>query len=233
MDRTKRAFDIARAVALQGHYLRPDIFDDCRLHDYKSIKTMCNEVKVRVVENEKLPSFCPEAAVLDVEGEYFIVLGDSLDTPFKRLVASAHELCHVLLGHLQLPNFAVMGYSQAMRVEDNDLQVSFCEDMELEAETLAMQLILPDSYLHDVVEKTIYIPASLTARKLGLALDWMRARIQLYRGIHGYARSIQLLRMRPRDPFELVDTNKWFDLEPRGVESLLGYIDRRLAARLL
>ena len=78
MSRTHRAFDIAKKMAAKGRELRPAVFEENRFHGYDAIKAMCREARVRVVENEDLPAAYPQAAVMDVEGECFIVIGRSL-----------------------------------------------------------------------------------------------------------------------------------------------------------
>jgi hypothetical protein len=166
------------------------------------------------VEDEILPAAANRLAIaVPIEGAPFIVLDRSLSTPEAKLVPLAHELSHVALGHLSMPSFTSAGYSACLRGPDDLLFTVYPSETEIEADILAMMAIMPDSYLDGVVEQSIFIPTVSLARTHGLDVDYVAARVQLYRAIHGYVRSRALFRALPRDPLSSPDAGKWFTAE--------------------
>lgn len=212
----KRAIKLAKDIADFGQQHHPNVFNDPNFHGMEYLKDRCAQMGVYIVSGKDLPGAKRKAVVMDVKGTPFIVLDKSLEARRGRLIcALAHELGHIMLGHFARLNFCVLGFSETSNEWDARLQAIYCAETELEADLIAMMLILPDSYLHSIVEKTIFIPAQKKAHEHGLDTNWVAARIQLYREMYGYERSKELLLKRHKDEFSKPDLEKWFSLERR------------------
>lgn len=231
LSQLERAVSIARDVGASAARTYPQILGDDKFHDFSFLKKLCEVTGARVIEDEVLPSPSMRAAVIDVAGVPFIVLADTLVTTGDRLIALAHELSHALLEHLKRPNFSVQGYSEAMRFADGALQMKYTQETELEADLLGMMLVMSDTFLHRVVQDTIFIPTPRLSSEKRLPLEWVAARVQLYREMYGYTESRRLLRLRHSDPFSLTDHAKWFECELIDEHYLERFVQDRLFGR--
>jgi len=224
-----RALQIASEVAGTARVRVPGLALDEQVHEYPRLYGECSDQGIVVVDDETLPGGKSQAVSLKVDGTPFIVLDRKIPNAGQKAVAVAHELAHILLGHLERPNFA-LHFSEPMRMDDSVLQVILGADAEIEAETMGMALVMPDRFLHQQVEDGIFIPARKLAAAYSLAVEWVAARIQLYREMHGYLRSRQLLQERDRGLQLEPSMSQWFIPEMRAFHPLEHHIDSRLRA---
>ncbi len=202
---------------------------DSDFHNFDSLKGFAEEIGARIIFNKSLPGInsnsnllrTTSAAVINVQGTPYILMDRSLKPKSElALRALAHEIAHVILGHLSHPNFAAFVYSGTKNRMDAELQELFSTQVELEADLLGMMLIVPDNLLEKQVDKTKFIPARRKARELGLDTRWLVARIQLYREIYGYKKSRELLKRDLSDKITKPDLDKWYRLEGTQYNSL-------------
>lgn len=211
----KLACDVAR---------RPDsvcrsIFDDPRCHDIEDLKKICSNNGIWLVQDQDVPCENKVGVALEVSGTPFIVIDKGIQSEWDTRTVLAHELGHVLLGHLHRCNFAV-AFSETLWSDGSSLQELHSAETEVEAEAFGWMCMVPDAFLDREVEKTIYIRTNRLAESHGLDRGWMAARVSLYRLMHGYERSIELLRLKDNDPFAQPDFEKWVKMEGSAIDRL-------------
>ncbi len=198
----------------------------------------CARQKIRIAY-EELPGKRLGASI-DVQGKPFIVLSPDLrhsDNPQYSFVL-AHEIAHIVRGHLDSPGFAAAGFSETTHPNGRLEQMIYAQDQEVEADVLALAILIPDDFLHDEVERGIWIPTTSIARNHNITLDLVAARCHLYRETHGYTRSAELRAEREKDNVAIGGrsmTDLISDMEPglaTGLQNFLPKIDERLGRYL-
>ena len=216
----KQKYPLSKAIELSKKMLDrvpPEyswIVTESKFHDIGVLIRFCEKNCIRLIWDRNLPGSKRKAAVINVFNTPYIIMDPSLNIKSEyALRALAHEIAHILLGHLNNKNFAAFGFSETMNEWDATLQIIYCTQMEVEAELLGMMIVVPDRLLDVQVEKTIFIPARRKAHEHGIDTRWIAARIQLYRLMYGYEKSKHLLRQRCRDKISQPDPDRWFSLE--------------------
>jgi Zn-dependent peptidase ImmA (M78 family) len=194
--------------------------------DFKYLAQVCKEKGITIVSDIEIPGESKLGIAMEVEGAPFIVLDSRLHRePHQRLLVLAHELSHVLLGHLHRVNYAV-GFSETMYNEGGRLQALHSTDTEVEAEINGWKILVSDDFLHQQVEESIYIPTNALANKYRKEPKWMAARVTLYRLMFGFDRSTELLRNRPVDPFSMSERTTRKLEENTNNDGLLAYFPK-------
>ncbi len=218
-DLLRRGYQIAEDIAREDRTAHVGFLAEDRFHGYEDLKALCARMEIDLVEDRPFSHRRSRAFVMDVEGLPAIFLHPSLPSSCARIPALAHELSHVMLGHLADPDLSSIGDTAELTFRERELRQRYVAEMELEADMLAMLLVLPDNYFHRRGKQVRSINARATAGRLGLETSWVAARAQFYRRIHGYGRGPDI------DP-EFLSCFASEDSHRRFLES---YIMKRLA----
>ncbi len=202
----KMAEDLARFCKARF----PDVFLSSGFHSWDYLVGFCESIGAHLVLDRVLPGQRRKAAVMFVAGIPFIIIDKSIRPGSRQaMLALAHELGHVVLQHRDRPSFAEHGLSETMDQTGMSLQFNFHNQTELEANIAALYMMAPDAYLDNLVEQTSWIQSKNKSIQHDVPVEWFAIRVQLYREIFGYDRTLELLAARPTDPFSQVDVRKW------------------------
>lgn len=210
-----RALKLAKQVMAAAGKKYHDLLSDVRVHDDRFFRQLLTDrIGATVIDSLELPPNTTKAAVLMINNVPHVLVDPSLPPGEQSTIcAYAHETAHLILDHPKRLNFGYIGMSETMDRFDMNLQEIYATETELEANLLAMMLVVPDGFLNAVVEDSIWIPVKKLASENSYKEDWLAARVQLYRKIHGYNRSRHLLVERLSERWMTADTRKWFALE--------------------
>lgn len=234
--RSKVRYPYASAIAIakslsdrvKRHF--PTLFCAVGSPTYDHLKKLATERDAVVVEDERIPGG-REAVLMDVEGISYILLHKRLKR--RRLDRSfylGHELGHVLLEHQSaFVNDLDFPYSERPYTRDQELQVLYENQREIEANFFSMMLIAPDPFLDRIVSEKVYISAYNLADSLELSLNLAVARIELYRSMYGYENSY---RAAARNSGNMDETRLVSVELPRGTHGLEAYLPE-ISSRLL
>lgn len=216
-----RAVRIAKAVSKECQLSYPSIFNDTSFHKWTFLEQFCKDQKINIILDRKLPGTSKKGVLMYVGGRPFILLDPSVNR--KSSIATnilAHEICHVILGHKEHINFSALGFSEALDVDNGFLQCWYQCDIEIEAIVASFLLIMPDAYLHQIIEQSKFIPTKRKSEEHGTTLEWMAARVQLYREMHGYKRTFELMRNDDSASytFSQPDLKKWENTDKKYLE---------------
>jgi Zn-dependent peptidase ImmA (M78 family) len=200
------------ARAISGHCEKKfaHVFCDGRFHGREYLTTFVPKAGARLVLDRSLPGEARQAAVMFVSGHPFIIIDKSVMIESSTFLLSlAHELGHVVLEHGKRLSFVVHGFSETVNDDGREMQLLYHSELELEANLAAMMLVVPDAYLNRLVEETIWIRTNAKAKEHDLPTNWMAARVELYRKMYGYERTMELFKNKPKDPFSQTTVERW------------------------
>jgi hypothetical protein len=208
------ALDVARENGLRDS-------EAAELRTLDDLKGLARSQQAHIYYDQGLPAGIL-GLTLSLKGKVVITLSkDIATTRGGHARVLAHELGHCLLGHVRNPVLAVAKYSAATGF-DREIQFLSREELEIEADLLGLMLIVPDVYLHSLADRG-WISASRIVERTGLGIEQVAARIDLYRQIHGYERTMRHLREKLSDPICQVDLSKWRATE-LAAGTLSGYL---------
>jgi Zn-dependent peptidase ImmA (M78 family) len=188
-----RAVKLARSIAEHCKMKFPAIFSDDAFHNLDYLTTFCRDCGIHLITWRSLPGTSKRAAVMFVQGNPFVILDKSLQIGSREsFLALAHEIGHIVMDHGRRQNFSAYGFSETIHPESRELEFLYHSELELEANLVGMMMVMPDPFLDKTVENLIWIPTAVIAEATGLPLDWVAARVQLYREMFGYKRSKEL-----------------------------------------
>lgn len=183
----------------------PELLDGNEARSFEDLRAIAESIGIRVVEDEDLPGNLYGIA-MNVEGFPFIVLDLRSRALKERSFVLAHELSHVVLGHLELPNFS-SPFLRGNTIRSAELTViqSYSSDQEQQADLAGLELLLPESYLDGCVERFVWIPTRIEARRRDEPTHIYSARVEVYRLMNGYDRTFELAQQRrdERQKYEL------------------------------
>ncbi len=200
-----RAVQIAKAISIECQSKFPSVFKDAEFHGWDYLERFCQSNNIRIILNKKMPGDRKEGLLMYVGGHPFILIDRSINKKSRKARSIlAHEICHYVLGHKDELNFSVLGFSETVNVSNGALQILYQCELEIEAVFASFMMIMPDAYLDRVIEERKFIPTRIKSRKYNIPLDWMAARVQLYREMYGYKRTNELIQ---KDPMSLISKN--------------------------
>lgn len=182
----------------------PGLIDGRRPRTMAVLRSLSSAAGVRVVENESLPGNLLGIA-MNVEGFPFVVLDERTKGLPEQAFVLAHELAHVALGHLDVPNFAASSHAYTGSPDELAVIRDYSDSQEQEADLLGLEILIPELYLHDCVERNAWIPTRKEAKAFGQPTRLFAARVEAYRLMNGFDRTLEISRRR----HEELSRNGW------------------------